>query len=175
MKKCTPRLAKLLQADYADLPARRVSTRFFDHHHVRYSKDLIIDVHAFLSEHLKQTESRWHYYTAPPEVLKTVTTISISRDGAMAHMLDGKASQPKRQAGWRECMCGVVCLYNADQECVHTTYVGVGPQKDKPAFTYQLSAEVNRLKTELLRLDVHPTYVGVADGAVSNWTHLEQL
>ena len=136
---------------------------------------MIGDVHAYLSEHLKQTEERWTYYTAPTEVLKEVTTVAISRDGAMAHMLDGKARQPKRQAGWRECMCGVICLYNAEQECVHTTYVGVGPQKDKPAFTYQLTAEVDRLKTELTALGVTPTYVGLADGATSNWTHLEAI
>jgi hypothetical protein len=40
VKKSTPRLAKLLQEDYADLPARRVIKRFEDHHQVSYSKDL---------------------------------------------------------------------------------------------------------------------------------------
>ena len=176
--KSTPRLAKLLQEDYVDLPARRVVQRFADHHQVRYSKDLVRDLHHQLSDHLKQVENRWTYHTATAAVLQQVTTVSISRDGAMAHMLDGKASSPqrrRRQAGWRECMCGVICLYDEAQRCLHTTYVGVGPQKDKPAFTYQLTQAVTKLKEELAAVGVEPTYVGVADGAVTNWTQLEAL
>lgn len=175
VKKSTPRLAKLLQEDYADLPARRVIKRFEDHHQVSYSKDLVRDLHNHLSDHLKEVEERWSYQTAPVDVLKKVATVSISRDGAMAHMLDGKESSPKRVAGWRECMCGVICLYDDELECIHTTYVGVGPQKDKPAFTYQLTREVDKLKQELNAIAVQPTYVGVADGAVSNWTQLEAI
>ena len=176
--KSTPRLAKLFQEDYVDLPARRVVKRFADHHHVSYSKDLVLDLHTHLSEHLKEVEERWTYQTAPVAVLQRVATVSISRDGAMAHMLDGKeASSPAaaHAAGWRECMCGVICLYDDELECLHTTYVGVGPQADKPAFTYQLTREVTRLKRELQAAGVEPTYVGVADGAVSNWTQLEAL
>ena len=157
------------------MPARRVVKRFEGHHQISYSKDLVRDLHTHLSGHLKQVEDRWNYETAPAEILKQVVTVSISRDGAMAHMLDGKASSPVRVAGWRECMCGVVCLYNVELECIHTTYIGVGPQKDKPAFTYQLTKEVNKLKQELEAVGVQPTYVGVADGAVTNWTQLDSL
>lgn len=173
--KSTPRLAKLLQEDYAELPARRVVKRFVDHHQVRYSKDLVRDLHTHLSDHLKEVEDRWTYQTAPVAVLKRVATVSVSRDGAMAHMLDGKASSPARAAGWRECMCGVICLYDDELECLHTTYVGVGPQADKPAFTYQLTREVAKLKQELQAAGTQPTYVGVADGAVTNWTQLEAI
>ena len=51
----------------------------------------------------------------------------------------------------------------------------MGPQKDKPAFTYQLTEAVTKLKEELAAVAVEPTYVGVADGAVTNWTQLEAL
>ncbi|MFT5998989.1 MAG: hypothetical protein ACI81P_001445 [Neolewinella sp.] len=138
-----------------------------DHHQVGYSKDL--------SNHLKEVEERWSYQTAPVDVLKKVATVSISRDGAMADMLDGKEGSPNRVAGLRECMCGVICLYDDELECIHTTYVGVGPQKDKPAFTYQLTREVDNLKQELNAIAVQPTHVGVADGSVSNWTQLEAI
>jgi hypothetical protein len=90
VKKSTPRLAKLLQEDYADLPARRVTKRFMDHHQVGYSKDLVRDLHTHLSNHLKEVKERWSYQTAPVDVLKKVATVSISRDGAMAHMLEGR-------------------------------------------------------------------------------------
>jgi hypothetical protein len=53
VKKSIPRLAKLLQEDYADLPARRIIKRFSDHHQVSYSKDLVRDLHRYLSDHLK--------------------------------------------------------------------------------------------------------------------------
>lgn len=175
VRKSTPRLAKLLHADYVALPGGQAAQSFADHHQVHYSKDLFRQVHNDISQHLKKVENRWTYWTAPTEVLKSVTTVSISRDGAMAHMRDGKAEYPKYIPGWRECMCGVICLYNADQECVHTTYVGVGPQKDKPAFTFQLTEQVGKLKAELKSLGVNPTFVGVADGASTNWVQLERL
>jgi hypothetical protein len=175
VKKSTPRLAKLLHTDYVDHPGELAARRFVDHHQVQYSKDLFRQIHNHISSHLKEVENRWTYCTAPPEILQSVATVMISRDGAMAHMRDGKAQSPKPVPGWRECMCGVIALYNAEQECIHTTYVGVGPQKDKPAFTYQLTEEVRKIKSELKSLKVEPTYVGVADGAATNWTHLEEL
>jgi hypothetical protein len=57
-------------------------------------------------------------------------------------------------------MCGVICLYDDELECIHTTYIGVWPQKDEPAFTYQLTKEVSKLKQELEAVASRPTYVG---------------
>lgn len=175
VRKSTPRLAKLLHADYVARPGEQAAQSFADHHQVKYSKDLFRQVHHHISEHLKEVENRWTYWTAPFEVLQSVATVMISRDGAMAHMRDGKASSPKCVPGWRECMCGVICLYNSDQECVHTTYVGVGPQEDKPAFTFQLTERVKKIKAELKSARTNPTFIGVADGASTNWTHLESI
>lgn len=173
--KSTPRMAKLLTSDYCQSPAAQVVSSFSEHHHVKVSDDLVRRVSLLVSEHIKEIEDRWTY-ALPEEVdLKEVKVMSISRDGVMVHLLDGKQEHPKRKAGYREAMCGVICLYGKDQNLLHTIYQGVGPQKNKPAFNHVFEQEVQRMTSQLDQAGVKPTRVGVADGAPGNWDQLTPL
>jgi len=170
--KSTPRLAKLLTGDYCEGAAGHVVAAYKAHHEVKVSKDLVRDVSLRISEHVKEIEDRWVYDLPGSLKDKEVCSVSISRDGAMVHLLDGKASAPKRVAGYREAMCGVISMYDDQGELLHSVYQGVGPQKRKAAFTYLLDQEVDRLKVQMKDKGSSPVYVGVADGAVDNWEQL---
>lgn len=173
--KSTPRMAKLLTSDYCEGSAALVVSAFAEHHQVTVSPDLVRRISLLISEHVKEIEDRWTY-SLPEEVdLKEVSVMSLSRDGVMVHLLDGKAEHPARKAGYREAMCGVICLYNKDQEVLHTVYQGVGPQKCKPAFNRIFEQEVQRMTDQLNQVSIKPTRVGVADGAVGNWDQLTPL
>ena len=173
--KSTPRLAKLLASDYCEDSARKVAVRFKEHHEVELSKDLARDVSQRISRHAKEVKSRWSY-ALPEEVdLCQVGSVGISRDGAMVHLLDGSSGKPKRKAGYREAMCGVISLYSHDGQLLHSIYQGAGAQEKKKAFTCQLEEEAARLKAQFKEAGQQPVYVGVADGAADNWPQLERL
>jgi hypothetical protein len=173
--KCSPRMVKLLTSDYCEGSAAVVVSAFAEHHHVAVSRDLVRRTSLLISEHVKEIEDRWTY-ALPEEVdLAEVAVMSISRDGVMVNLLDGKAGLPKRKAGYREAMCGVICLYDKDQKLLHTVYQGVGPQKGKAAFTRIFEQEVQRMTEQLARAGADPVRVGLADGAPANWEQLTPL
>lgn len=174
--KCTPRLAKLLVSDYCEGAAGQVVASFQEHHEVKVSTDLVRDTSLRISTHVKEIEDRWSYSIPSSVDLAQVRTVSLSRDGAMVHLLDGKQAEPTRKAGYREAMCGVMCLYNDSEQLLHSIYLGVGPQKKKGAFTDLFEAEANALKVQLTAHGgSEPIYIGVADGARDNWTQLDSL
>lgn len=172
VSKATPRLAKLLTADYCCGPAAGVVDAFASHHQVKVSKDLVRETSRRVSEQLIETETKWHYALPASVWASQVHHVSVSRDGAMLHLLDGL---PPRRAGWREAMCGVICLYDAVGTLLHSIYVGVAPQKGKADFTALFEQEVLNLKTELERRQARPLYIGLADGAADHWPQLERL
>ncbi|MGV0028694.1 hypothetical protein [Phormidesmis priestleyi] len=65
-------------------------------------------------------------------------------------------------------MVGTIALYDAQGERQHTIYIGATPEYGKASFLKRLEREIARTKTR------HPqaTYVGIADGAESNWRFL---
>lgn len=174
--KCSPRLAKLLTSDYCSHSAKEVIASFKEHHEVTYSTSLVRDVSLLVSAHVKEIENEWAYDIPESVDLKEIETVSMSRDGAMIHLLDGKVPCPNRKAGYREAMCGVICLYGAEQELMHSIYVGVGPQKGKAAFTDLFELEAKRLNKSVSEAgNTSVVYVGVADGAKDNWPPLTKL
>ena len=60
-------------------------------------------------------------------------------------------------------------LYNRAGERLHTIYIGAAPEYGKALFLQRLQNEVDKIKKK------YPTakYVGIADGASSNWSFLE--
>lgn len=169
-------MAKLLTSDYCEQPAEQAARSFKEHHQVDYSSTLIRSTSLKISDHANDVEQEWVYALPDSIDLKSVRVVSLSRDGAMIHLLDGKSAAPKQKAGYRESMCGVMCLYDDKQQLLHSIYIGVGPQKGKGAFTDLFELEANRLKTALKHAgNEQVVYVGVADGAKDNWTQLDCL
>jgi hypothetical protein len=70
--------------------------------------------------------------------------------------------------GWREAMVGTVSLYDAEGSRQHTIYIGATPEYGKAQFLERLEREIGRTKA----LYPQATYVGIADGAASNWQFL---
>lgn len=65
-------------------------------------------------------------------------------------------------------MTGTLSLYDAQGERLHTIYLGATPQYGKAAFQARMAGEIAHIKT----LYPEAVYVGVADGAPTNWDFL---
>src|SRR6202165_4163882 len=65
-------------------------------------------------------------------------------------------------------MTGSISLYDKRGERLHTIYVGAAPEYGKETFFDRMEREIVRVKT------LYPTahFVGIADGARSNWDFL---
>ena len=69
---------------------------------------------------------------------------------------------------WREAMTGSISLYDKQGERLHTIYVGAAPESGKDTFFARMEREIVQVRT------LYPTaqFVGIADGAKSNWDFL---
>jgi hypothetical protein len=72
--------------------------------------------------------------------------------------------------GWREAMVGTLSFYDPAGERQHTLYLAAAPENGKRAFTERFAREIARAKQH------YPAarWLGIADGAPSNWAFLEQ-
>jgi hypothetical protein len=70
--------------------------------------------------------------------------------------------------GWREAMVGTLSLYDVVGERQHTVYVGAAPEYGKAAFYQRYQRELDRIKAQYPKA----RYLGIADGAASNWALL---
>lgn len=103
-------------------------------------------------------EEDWEY--APPSGLNDqVHTVSVGLDGTCMLMCERH---------WREAMTGTIALYNREGERLYTMYLGATPEYGKATFLERLTREINRMKVRY----PDATFVGVADGAQSNWDYL---
>lgn len=105
-------------------------------------------------------EEVWDY--APPSDLHDqVHTVSVGLDGTCMLMCERH---------WREAMAGTIALYNREGERLYTMYLGATPEYGKATFLERLTREINRMKTRY----PDAVFVGVADGAQSNWDYLAE-
>jgi len=72
------------------------------------------------------------------------------------------------EEGWREAMVGTISLYDGEGERQHTIYLGATPEYGKQRFLGRLEREIQQTKARY----PNATYVGIADGAESNWKFL---
>jgi hypothetical protein len=155
----TPRLAKMICWKYAHLPGSVVVSDFAENHQRPLSKTLVQDVADHVGELISEHESEWTYSLPESINAKDVATISIGRDGTCMPML------PK---GWREAMCGTISLLDAKGERLHTIYQACAPEYGKKTFEYLFTHDIKSIKKKFPTAQT----VGVADGAIDNWTFL---
>jgi len=74
------------------------------------------------------------------------------------------------ESGWREAMVGTISLYDALGERQHTIYIGATPEYGKQKFLERLEREIGQTKERY----PEAKYLGIADGAETNWKFLNQ-
>ena len=154
----TPRFARLVSSKYARLTAQEVMDDLLTNHGRPVVRSFLQNVVEVVGSLAQATEEDWMYET--PEQDENVTTVSISLDGTCVLMCD---------EGWREAMTGTISLYNSTGDRLHTTYIGAAPEYGKTKFLDRFAREVYNIKLQY----PNAIYVGVADGAKTNWEFLD--
>ena len=153
----TPKLAKMISYKYGVMSAQEVLDDLLQNHSRSLSKKYLQRVSTAVSGIVQNKEEIWEY--ALPE-LDSVATVAISMDGAML---------PTCNNGWRESMVGTISLYDNNDRRLHTIYVGEAPEYGKQRFMYRMEKEIEKIKINY----PNALYLGVADGARTNWSFLE--
>jgi hypothetical protein len=96
-----------------------------------------------------------------PILESKIATVGVGLDGTCMLMCD---------QGWREAMVGTISLYDAEGERQHTIYLGATPEYGKQKFLERLEGEIKQIKERC----PDANYVGIADGAETNWKFLNQ-
>ena len=110
-----------------------------------------------MSAVVQAKEEAWHYAT--PKLDADIATVGIGMDGTCMLLCEGQ---------WREAMTGSISLYDRAGERQHTIYVGAAPEHGRCAFYERMEREIAHVK----QLYPKARYVGIADGAQSNWDFL---
>ena len=155
----TPRFAKQVSSKYARLSAQEVMDDLKSNHGRPVVRSFLQNVVDVVGSIAQATEEDWMYET--PIQDEVITTVSVSLDGTCVLMCE---------EGWREAMAGTIALYNRDGKRLHTTYLGAAPEYGKTKFLERLEREVYHIKLQYPQA----TYVGIADGAKSNWDFLDK-
>jgi hypothetical protein len=156
----TPRFASQLSHKYAQLNVRAVQLDLVQNHGRTIATSYIQNVAEWVGTLATAKEEDWEY--AMPALETPIATVTVSLDGAMIPMVDS--------AGWREAMVGTLSFYDPEGERQHSIYLAAAPEYGKQAFLQRLERELQRAKQQF------PTarFLGIADGAASNWRFLEQ-
>jgi hypothetical protein len=156
----TPLFASQISHKYAQLNARAVQTDLEQNHGRKIATSYIQHVAEWVGDIAAAKEEDWEYQ--PPRLAGGIATVVASLDGAMIPMADSD--------GWREAMVGTLSFYDHDGERQHTLYLAAAPEYGKHAFTERFAREITRAKQHY----PDARYLGIADGAPSNWAFLEQ-
>jgi hypothetical protein len=157
----TPRFAKMLTNKYAQMSAQGVEVDLRDNHGRQVSSHYVQVVFCALGAVLRDRELTWEY-ALPDLGAEEVSHIGIGRDGTTTHILG---------MGYKETMAGTISFYNKAGNRLTTIYLGCSPEKKKGTFDGLFRREIEIVKKRF----ANAKYIGIADGAVDNWTFLEPL
>ena len=156
----TPRFASQLSHKYAQLNVRAVQADLEQNHGRKVAASYIQHVAEWVGTIATAKEEDWAY--ALPALERPIATVVVSLDGAMIPMADSE--------GYREAMVGTLSFYDPEGERQHTIYLAAAPEYGKGEFLQRLEREIARAKQQF----PDALYLGIADGAASNWRFLEQ-
>jgi hypothetical protein len=154
----TPLFAKQVSSKLAYGSARDVQRDLGENHHRPVAVSYIQRVSEAVASIIDAKEERWNYVPPPMDV--EIASVAIGLDGTCMLLCD---------SGWREAMVGTISLYDALGERQHTIYIGATPEYGKASFLERLEREIGRTKARYPQA----TYIGIADGAASNWQFLK--
>lgn len=154
----TPLFAKQVSSKLADGSAREVQRDLGENHCRPVAVSYIQNVSEAVASIIEAKEESWNYVPPPMEV--EIASVAIGLDGTCMLLCE---------SGWREAMVGTISLYDALGERQHTIYIGATPEYGKASFLERLEREIGRTK------ECYPNaiYIGIADGAASNWKFLK--
>src|SRR5215470_14840724 len=158
IRKATPRFAKIVSHKFAHGAAAQVMEDLEQNHGRPCLKATLQDLATHVATVVQVKEENWSYAT--PQLTGKVATVSIGVDGTCMLICDQK---------WREAMTGSISLYDKHGERLHTIYVGAAPEYGKETFFNRMEREIEHVKS--LYPKAH--YVGLADGARTNWDFLD--
>ena len=157
LRNATPRFAKMVAHKLAQTAALDVQRDLEENHGRPVSKLLVQELGAYASAVVQAKEETWTYAT--PQVAAEIAAVGIGTDGSCLLMCEGQ---------WREAMTGSLSLYDRRGERQHTIYVGAAPEHGRASFHERMAREIAHVK----QLYPQARYVGIADGAKSNWDFL---
>lgn len=155
----TPQFARQLSHKYAQLNVRAVQRDLDENHGRAVAASYIQNVAEWVGSIAMAQEEAWTYEI--PQLNVAVATIVASLDGTMIPMAEG---------GYREAMVGSLSLYDLDGTRVYSIYLGAAPEYGKETFKQRMEREIARLKEHFPQAQ----WIGIADGAASNWAFLER-
>jgi len=155
----TPMFAKQISSKMAYGAAREVQQDLRENHGREVALSYIQRLTEAVGSIVQAKEESENY--APPEIDSKITTVGIGLDGTCMLMCE---------EGWREAMAGTISLYDDEGERQHTIYLGATPEYGKQRFLERLEREIQQTKARY----PSATYVGIVDGAESNWKFLNQ-
>ena len=153
----TPRFAKMISHKYARGSSNEVLEDFNMNHGRKVARSFLQNVANLVGGIAQATEESWEY--AIPPMNDVVKTVSVSLDGTCLLMV---------KEGYREAMTGAISLYNKAGDRLHSIYIGASPEYGKEKFLSRLEKEIYAVKLQC----PDATYVGIADGAKTNWDFL---
>lgn len=156
----TPRFASQLSHKYAQLNVRAVQADLEQNHGRTVAASYIQNVAEWVGSIALAKEEDWEY--TMPALDAPIATVVVSLDGAMIPMADS--------VGYREAMVGTLSFYDHAGERQHSIYLAAAPEYGKGEFLQRLEREIARAKQHFPAA----LYLGIADGAASNWRFLEQ-
>ncbi|MGA7980731.1 MAG: ISKra4 family transposase, partial [Chromatiaceae bacterium] len=152
--------ASQISHKYAHLNVRAVQADLAQNHGRKVAASYIQNVAEWVGTIATAKEEDWAY--ALPALERPIATVVVSLDGAMIPMADSD--------GYREAMVGTLSFYDQEGERQHTIYLAAAPEYGKGEFLQRMEREIARAKHQF----PDALYLGIADGAASNWRFLEQ-
>lgn len=153
----TPRFAKQVSSKLAQGAARDVQRDLAENHARPVAVSYLQRLSEAIGTVVQAKEADWEY--ALPELEVPIASVAVGLDGTCLWLCED---------GWREAMVGTIALFDAVGERQHTLYVAATPEYGKPTFLARLERELERVKAAYPQA----TYIGLADGAESNWRFL---
>jgi hypothetical protein len=135
-----------------------VQTDLAENHGRRVSRSYLQDLTEAVGSVVQAKEELWEYET--PKLDKPIKSVAIGMDGTCMLLCEGR---------YREAMTGTISLYDKAGERQHTIYLGATPEYGKATFQERMTREIAHIKV----LYPDAAYVGIADGAKTNWDFLK--
>lgn len=156
----TPKFAQQISHKFAEMASKQVKKDLEMNHSRTVARSYLQNVADAVGSAAQAKEEDWNY-VPKPLTDSAIKTITVGLDGTTILHCDD---------GYRETMVGSIALYDQNGDRQHTTYIAHEPEYGKESFKVKLLNAVEQIK----RLYPKAKYIGIADGAKSNWDFLKK-